>query len=64
MITGNFHKQKNVFESYSNIFKANVNKHTPLNEKIVRGKIEGIEGKIWRENCTIYDEKVKKGSNE
>ena len=37
MIKGKFYKEKNMYESFSNTFKAVVNKHAPLKEKIVRG---------------------------
>ena len=37
MIKGKFYKEKNMYESFSDTFKAIVNKHAPLNEKIVRG---------------------------
>ena len=37
VIKGKFYKEKNVYESFSGIFQAIVNKHAPLKEKIVRG---------------------------
>ena len=37
MIKGKFYKEKNMYESFSDTFKAVVNKHAPLKEKIVRG---------------------------
>ena len=37
MIKGKFYKEKNMYESFSDTFKAIVNKHAPLKEKIVRG---------------------------
>ena len=37
MIKGKFYKEKNMYESFSNTFKAVVNKHAPLKQKIVRG---------------------------
>ena len=37
MIKGKFYKEKNMYESFSGTFKAIVNKHAPLKEKIVRG---------------------------
>ena len=37
MITEKFCKEKNMYESFCNTFKANVNKHAPLKEKIIRG---------------------------
>ena len=37
MIKGKFYKEKNMYESFSDTFKAIVNRHTPLKEKIVRG---------------------------
>ena len=36
MIKGKFYKDKNTYESFSNTFKAIVNKHAPFKEKIVR----------------------------
>ena len=36
-IKGNVYKEKNMYESFSDTFKAIVNKHSPLKEKIVRG---------------------------
>ena len=38
MIKGKFYEEKNVYENFSDTFKAIVNKHVPLKEKIVRGK--------------------------
>ena len=37
MIKAKFYKEKNMYESFSDTFKAIVNKHPPLKEKIVRG---------------------------
>ena len=37
MIKGKFYKEKNMYESFSDNFKAIVNKHAPLKERIVRG---------------------------
>ena len=37
MIKGKFYEVKNMYESFSDTFKAVVNKHAPLKEKIVRG---------------------------
>ena len=37
MIKGKFYQEKNMYESSSDTFKAVVNKHAPLKEKIVRG---------------------------
>ena len=37
MIKGKCYKEKNMYKSFSNTFKATVNKHAPLKEKIVRG---------------------------
>ena len=37
MIKGKFYKEKNMDESFSDTFKAIVNRHTPPKEKIVRG---------------------------
>ena len=37
MIKGKFYKEKNMYEIFSDTFKAVVNKHAPLKEKIVRG---------------------------
>ena len=37
MIKGKFYKEKNMYESFSDTFKAIVNKHAPLKEKMVRG---------------------------
>ena len=37
MIKGKFYKKKNMYGSFSDTFKAIVNKHAPLKEKIVRG---------------------------
>ena len=36
MIKGKFYKEKNMYESFSDTYKAIVNKHVPLKEKIVR----------------------------
>ena len=36
-IKGNFDKEKNMYESFLDTFKAIVNKHSALKEKIVRG---------------------------
>ena len=36
MIKGKFYKEKNMYESFSDTFKAVVSKHAPLKEKIVR----------------------------
>ena len=36
MIKGKFYKQKNMYESFSDTFKAIVNNYAPLKEKIVR----------------------------
>ena len=38
MSKGKFYKEKNMYESFSDTFKAIVNNHAPLKEKIVRGK--------------------------
>ena len=38
MIKGKLYKEKNMYKSFSDTFKAIVNKHAPLKEKIVRGK--------------------------
>ena len=40
MIKGTFYKEKNMYEGFSDTFKAVVNKHAPLKEKIVRGNNE------------------------
>ena len=37
MIKGKFYKEKNMYESFPDTFKAVENKHAPLKEKIVRG---------------------------
>ena len=37
MIKGKVYKEKNMYESFSDTFKAIVNKHAPLKDKIVRG---------------------------
>ena len=37
MIKGKFYKEKNMYESFADTFKASVNNHVPLKEKIVRG---------------------------
>ena len=37
MIKGKFYKDKNMYESFSDTFKAVVNRHTPLKEQIVTG---------------------------
>ena len=37
MIKGKFYKEKNMHGSFSDTFKAVVNKHATLEEKIVRG---------------------------
>ena len=37
MIMGKFYREKNMYESFSDTFKATVNKHAILKEKIVRG---------------------------
>ena len=37
MIKGKFYKEKNMCKNFSDTFKAVVNKHAPLKEKIVRG---------------------------
>ena len=38
MIKGKLYKEKNMYKSFSDTFKAIVNKHAPLKKKIVRGK--------------------------
>ena len=37
MIKGKFYKEKNIYESFWDTFKAIVNKHAPLKENIVKG---------------------------
>ena len=37
MVKGKLYKEKNVYKSFLNTFKANVNKHASVKEKIVRG---------------------------
>ena len=48
MIKGKFYKEKNMYESFSDTFKAIVNKHAPLKEKIVRGNNEAFMTKELR----------------
>ena len=38
-IKGNFYKEKNVYESFLETFKAIVNIHVTLKEKVVRGNV-------------------------
>ena len=37
MIKGKFYKEKNMYRNFSDTFKAIINKHATLKEKIVRG---------------------------
>ena len=53
MIKGKFYKEKNMYESFSDTFKAIVNKHAPLKEKNRK-----------RKQYTVYGKRVKKGNIE
>ena len=43
-IKGNFYKEKNVYESFLETFKATVNIHVSLKEKVVRGNVYDERG--------------------
>ena len=53
MIKGKFYKEKNMYNRFSDTFKAIVNKPVPL-----KGE------NCTRIKCTVYDKAVKKGNNE
>ena len=50
IIKGKFYKEKNMYESFSDNFKAIINKHAPLKEKIVRGNNAPFMTKEFRKS--------------
>ena len=59
MTKGKFYNEKNTYESLSDTFKAVVNKHAPLKEKIVRGNNAPFMMKELRK-ATLNRSRLKK----